>query len=337
MTRRILLTAALLAGPASAALAADAAAPAPGGDVIVTNKCCSIWDFLGVQQACDFIDQNLVKPVTNALRLTPLTSDTFANEPGAMGLASKLKKEEKKAPLKVKAIRYLATLDCNCYPEVVDTLLASLDDCCEVVRYEALKALNNKCRSNCFGCKKCRVKKSIYSKKGSCDTCKTENCCGCQCQKKVVNRLNDLLLERDETGCLKEKSVRVRELATAMIEECLSCLQPPPEMCEESAPQEQVKPRPDPLPKARPDQPAKAKPDTASAERVPFYQKWQSGKAELGVPVVAQPASLQIVESAPTSIPAASTEYAEAQAPVIIDQSVKRGGRKHLFGELFGY
>ena len=65
--------------------------------------------------------------------------------PRAMGLANQLKKEEKKTPLKIQAIKYLATLDCQCYPEIVDGYWL-LDDCVEKVPYEALLALHHKCR-----------------------------------------------------------------------------------------------------------------------------------------------------------------------------------------------
>lgn len=212
------------------------------GNVTVTNKCCSMWDYLGVQQIGSFVDQNVVKtrlgqavatalsPIARALGLGPsLLSDKFAKEGGVMGLAHELKKEEKKVPLKIRAIKYLGTLDCQCYPEVVDTLLVSLDDCSEKVRFEALQALEGKC-----GEKKCLL--FHHASRSSCTTCDPCNgggcpecdCSGCMCQKKVVDRLNQLLLARDEFGCLTEKSPRIRQLATKMIEDCLIRHQPHP-------------------------------------------------------------------------------------------------------------
>ncbi|MFO0946912.1 MAG: hypothetical protein U1D30_13365 [Planctomycetota bacterium] len=256
------------AAPGLPGAAPAANAGAPGNNVTVSNKCCSIWDFLGVNQVGKLVGgafktrlgqtiAGFLSPLGRVLGLGPsLLSDKFANEGGAMGLANQLKKEEAKIPLKVQAIRYLATLDCVCYPEVVDALLASLDDCAEVVRYEALKALHKQCKGpthcNKEGC----------AADGSCP----DVCMSCQCQKKVVDRLNTLLLERDTTGCLKEKSERVRELATQMIEECLSCRQPPP--AETAAP-----PRTDPVPELKSDPVPTAK-SSSKNSFIPTWFKW---------------------------------------------------------------
>lgn len=294
MKRHVVLSAALVLAPMSSSWAAQLNAPAAlpgaanpaalagGNNVTVSNKCCSIWDFLGVNQVGKFLNNNLFQtrlgqavatalgPVGRALGLGPaLTNDVFAKEGGAMGLANKLKKEEKKVPLKVQAIRYLGTLDCNCYPEVVDALLASLDDCSEVVRYEALVALHSRCQSNarCKTRKYCKIDNGHFSHlkglahhksceggvclKDGCDgtECTSCECHGCQCQKKVMDKLNELLLERDENGCLKEKCEKIRALATQMIEECLSLRQPPPGVDAPATTPEGAKPRLDERPK----------------------------------------------------------------------------------------
>lgn len=276
----------LPAAPGAAGLANPAgAAAAPGNQVNVSNKCCSIWDFLGVNQVGKLLSGALrtrlgqaitrfLSPLGRVLGLGPsILSDKFANEGGAMGLANQLKKEEAKVPLKVQAIKYLATLDCICYPEVVDALLASLDDCAEVVRYEALKAL----RKQCKGPENCP--KHCAAGDGCPDVCES-----CQCQKKVVDRLNELLLARDPTGCLKEKSQRVRDLATQMIEECLTCRQPPPA---EPRQEEQADPVPQAIPEAAPPT-AKA---TGINRYVPTWFKWKEPETKpmQAVPVKVKP------------------------------------------------
>ena len=53
---------------------------------------------------------------------------------------------------KIKAIRYLATIACGCYPQVKPALLAALDDCTEEVRFEAAFAF---CRSAGNPCTVC--------------------------------------------------------------------------------------------------------------------------------------------------------------------------------------
>lgn len=297
-----------------------AEAAAAGNQVTVTNKCCSIWDFLGVQQVGKLVGgafrtrlgqaiSNFLSPLGRVLGLGPsLLSDKFAQEGGAMGLANQLKKEEKKVPLKVQAIRYLATLDCHCYPEIVDALLASLDDCAEVVRYEALKAL----RKQCEGPKHC--------KDGSCgvgDVGCVDVCTSCQCQKKVVDRLNELLLARDESGCLKEGSERIRALATQMIEECLSCRQPPP--LDSQAP---AIPPADPVPT-----PIADPVPTTKSERsyIPTWFKWKEPQIQsmTSAPVRTKPVDGDAFELAPrkeaaptVSKPVGHTAYYRAEAPV---------------------
>lgn len=352
---------------------AGAPAGAPGNNVTVSNKCCSIWDFLGVAQVGKLVGvacktrlgqtiSTFLSPLGRVLGLGPsLLSDQFAKEGGAMGLANQLKKEEAKIPLKVQAIRYLATLDCVCYPEVVDALLASLDDCAEVVRYEALKALHKQCK----GPKHCN--KEGCSADGSCP----DVCMSCQCQKKVVDRLNTLLLERDTTGCLKEKSERVRDLATQMIEECLSCRQPPP--ADTAAP-----PRTDPVPELKSDPVPQAK-ASPKGSFIPTWFKWKDPEPK-DLEAVPVKEVKETVEEAPAPVSDFSSPYptnlakpsskqhtswyrakpaAEPAAAQVVEEPVQQetkptvvysmpkekrmkssstsSSRRHLVGEIFGY
>ena len=85
----------------------------------------------------------------------------------AVKAAAEVKAEEDQAAQKAKAIRYLATIGCGgCYPDVQEALLAALDDCTEVVRYEAAKA--------------------FYEKSGSpCKICSGDSCCSEEVLKKL--------------------------------------------------------------------------------------------------------------------------------------------------------
>lgn len=127
-------------------------------------------------------------------------------------LASALAKKQAPAnvELKIKAIRFLGKQDCICYPEVTDSLLTSLEDCSELVRYEALKALRGGCKVG-TGCPHCRPVG------GGLATRKT-----CYCQTRVIKRLSDLLLDRNAQGQLKEQSPLVRRMARLIITECLA-------------------------------------------------------------------------------------------------------------------
>ena len=133
--------------------------------------------------------------------------------PSPAKVAGKVAKQTSPAnvEVKVKSIRFLAKQDCVCYPEIVEALLQALDDCAEVVRFEALVALRHACRQGqCAGC-------SQNSPVGA----PTLGCPCCACQEKVVARLTRLLRERDVTGRLRERSRRVRQLAASTIQECL--------------------------------------------------------------------------------------------------------------------
>ena len=205
------------------------------------QKCCSIWDFLGAGQINQAVCQPLLNselarmlretmlgPMAKMAGLTPsLTSPEFAEEGGVKGLAAQTEKEKADADAKIKAIRALADQDCNCYPEVVDVLLDSLNDCIEPVRFEALRALYK----GCLPCKHCHP--------GPYDG----GCPGCQCQTKVIDRLVELLEAKTDLGTPRELSPRVRQLAQAIIEQCANANLPPVELV----------PVPDPPPEPLPD------------------------------------------------------------------------------------
>ncbi len=112
--------------------------------------------------------------------------------------AAKVKAEQDQASQKIQALRYLATIGCGgCYPEVEEALLAALDDCTEVVRYEAVKAMRGKKR-------KC------------CTYCSQDGCCSAKVQKK----LNEIANKMKPTGGYVEPSERVRRLARLALSTC---------------------------------------------------------------------------------------------------------------------
>lgn len=133
-----------------------------------------------------------------------------APPPDATALAASLsaKESDEEVKLKVRAIRYLAKQNCVCYPEVIDALLGVLDDCSEIVRYEAVKALRQGCGGQRF-CRPCNKFHAVANEQK------------CACQPRVISRLSDVLLKRDAQGRLKERSARVRELAKLILLDCL--------------------------------------------------------------------------------------------------------------------
>ena len=265
-------------GASEAAPSAAPAAAAGGNKVTITNKCCSIWDKLGIAEIGKLVGGIFKLPIFRLMEgtvLGPLASVTGLdpNDPtaqhgaargagggggpgGAAGAggagggappsagatAAALAAKKKAVKAEVAAIRFLANENCLCYPEIVDALIAALDDCAEPVRYAALKALRKGCGSN--GCLPCET--------GNCDPRTQFSCPNCQCQTKVLSRLSDLLLVRDVHNQYKERSRRVRQLSRAMISECLA--RRPVSL--PGAPRRESRAQPDPTPLAVPTPPS---------------------------------------------------------------------------------
>lgn len=116
----------------------------------------------------------------------------------AVKAAAEAKAEDDKAPQKAKAIRYLASRGCGeCFPDTEDALIAAMDDCNESIRYEAVKGLRGSAGD---ACKCCR-----------------ENSC---CTEKLLKKLYEIAYEKDDSGCYKESSARVRRNARLVICAC---------------------------------------------------------------------------------------------------------------------
>lgn len=210
---------------------ADVASELASSSTATSAGGATIWSFLGVdefkqQVKCMFqlpafktLKTTLIGPLTASVGLNPhvpavppmamsaIGGPAGAAPGGPVATAAAISAQQKTTGEKVAAIRYLATVDCLCYPEVVHSLLISLDDCAEEVRYEALLALRKSCGSTCCP--------------AGCDPRTSSVCPNCQCQTVVIARLSDLLLERDVNNGYRERSERVRQLARVMINECL--------------------------------------------------------------------------------------------------------------------
>ncbi len=118
-------------------------------------------------------------------------------DPGAIGAASKVKMDRAGAEERVKAVKYLASVDCHYWPEAEETLIAALRaDRNECVRYEAAVAFMN----------------------------------GCCCTPKVVMALSITVSCSSQDGHPSEKSARVRAVAAHALDRCLSCVSCEPEL-----------------------------------------------------------------------------------------------------------
>lgn len=164
----------------------------------------TFWNFLGIPQGVNRIrDAHLNKSgfkpqAERQPHLRALTDPAnFVSGNPAIKKAAEIKMEQDLCPQKIKAIRYLSTVACGCYPGVREALLAALDDCTEAVRYEAALAL-------------CRTAGN------PCSACNKTSCCS----PAVAKKLNDMAFGTDEQGCYKEPSARVRAAAANALRAC---------------------------------------------------------------------------------------------------------------------
>jgi len=160
--------------------------------------------FLGINQAAQRLRNGLVNRRGNfpglerGLPLLPINDPrNLESTNPAIKKAAEVKLEEDLAPQKIKALKYLASVGCGCYPGVKEAFMAALDDCTEDVRYQAVRAL-------------------IEAAEEHCETC-NRDCC---CDEELTLKLAEIAYERDDKCCFKEPSERVREAAAEALRAC---------------------------------------------------------------------------------------------------------------------
>jgi hypothetical protein len=197
-------------------LASAAAPPTPTPPPPTT-----LWSFLGIPQGFQKIRDATTNTLGNhpkwerkpALKRIADPANLASDNP-AIQAAAKIKADTDLAPQKIKAIKYLATVCCNCAKnkeEVRDALLAALDDCTEEVRYEAAVAL-------------CKCAGDV------CTICNRGSCC----DAKIMNKLTKMAEGKDAQDCWLEPSARVRAAAAYALSACQqvhrpTAAPPPPE------------------------------------------------------------------------------------------------------------
>jgi hypothetical protein len=168
----------------------------------------TIWSRLGISQAQrEFCRRNLCRTPFGQLMgrirsplsrlsgglippfcpVTPSLAELM--DPGVIGAAAKVKQDRAGAAQRIEAIRLLAEVDCNYWPEAEEALIGALrTDRNECVRYEAALALSR----------------------------------GCCCTPKVVVALSHAVCCSEKDGGFMEKSARVRTAAAIALERCLA-------------------------------------------------------------------------------------------------------------------
>ena len=239
--------------PPAAAQTLDALNNTAGLTINTAKGCCpppTIWDWLGCKQAKQHLSNTskaihqlpLVQSLTAGLR-TAFQAVGLAQPqgppgpappggPGAGGpggpgggaqgagaVAAKIEANKAASAATIQNLEYLAAQDCNRYPEVVPAILQELDNPDELVRYTAITSLKKQCKN--FRCSTLPATRILYRINHSkfCKPCGC--CCGCQCQDQVIVKLTDLLLDKNALGQPRERSFRIREMASQILAECL--------------------------------------------------------------------------------------------------------------------
>ena len=202
----------------------------------------TFWDKLGIPQATAILRDSTInrsgrfpglekKPpllkIADPANLKP-------EKPEMIQVAAKIKTEQDQKKQKIKAIKFLADVNCGCYNKddaVAKAFLAALDDCDPDVRTAAIEGL-------------CKAA-------GSCSKCKT----GCEttcCTEDIYKKLQDIATGVDAKGCFKEPVKEIRTAAAGLMRAC-GCPTPKPlEELPAPAPSEiEELTMPDPLPPGR--------------------------------------------------------------------------------------
>ncbi|HND55379.1 MAG TPA: hypothetical protein PLV92_23355, partial [Pirellulaceae bacterium] len=168
----------------------------------------TLWSFLGIPQTAKRLNETLVNRSGNHPRLEkkpPLKKiadpENLKSSNPAIKKAAEIKQQEDLAKQKIKAIKYLTEIGCGCYNldgSITEALLAALEDCTESVRLAAAEAIGEAASGE------------------SCANCKQRSCCN----KQISEKLSEIAFEKDDEGCWKEPSERVREAAAAALHAC---------------------------------------------------------------------------------------------------------------------
>lgn len=217
----LLVVASLLCGCAAAPPAAATAPPLPtsaqaGATTIVAvappaSSHMTLPEFLGLKGLAGGVRMvswrvrdrlatrfPILEPSSSPV--TSLTDPANSSEDAspAQQAAADAKAEADLAPQKAKAIKYLASLGCGeCYPDTAEALLAALEDCNEMIRFETVQGL----------------RKSIG---GACQSCRQNSCC----TPELLKKLYELAYGKDHNGCFIEPSARVRRCARLVVAAC---------------------------------------------------------------------------------------------------------------------
>jgi hypothetical protein len=193
----------------------------------------TVWARLGIPQAAAGLRDGLVNrsgDFPNLEKKPPLKkiadpANLKPDQPEMIKAAAKIKQDKDLQKQKIKAIKYLAEVNCGCYNkdgEVEKAFLAAMDDCDPEVKKAALQAL---C-SIAGDCSKCR---------NGCET----NCCTAD----ILKKASEIAFACDPNGCPKEPDKEIRSMAAGLVKKCPP---PPPKPIEEIPAPDEIEELPPP-------------------------------------------------------------------------------------------
>jgi hypothetical protein len=200
------------------------------GCVVPQTPVTTVWQKLGIPQNTARLRDGLINRRGNFPGLEkkpPLLkiadpANLQPEKPDMLKAAAKIKQEQDLKKQKLKALKYLAEINCGCYNKdgaVEAAFLEALSDCDPDIRTAAIEGLE-KAAGNC----KCKT---------GCET----TCC----TKKLLDKLQDIATGVDDKGCFKEPVPEIRKAAKAVF---CKCPQPAPEPI---VPEELIAPEADPI------------------------------------------------------------------------------------------
>ena len=170
----------------------------------------TVWDKLGIPQAAARIRDSSINRSGNHPNLEkkpPLLkiadpANLQPEKPEMIKTAAKIKTDKDLKKQKIKAINFLAEVNCGCYnkdDKVAKAFLAALDDCDPDVRKAAVEGL-------------CKAA-------GNCSACRT----GCEttcCTEEILKKVQDIATGVDANGCVKEPVKEIRVAAAGLLKKC---------------------------------------------------------------------------------------------------------------------
>jgi hypothetical protein len=232
----------------------------------------TVWQKLGIPQTGVRIRDGILNRQGNFPGLEkkpPLLkiADPANLEPGKPDMlkaAAMIKQEQDLKKQKLKALKYLAEINCGCYDKdgkVEAAFLEALEDCDPDIRTAAIEGLSKAAAE----CSKCRSGCEI--------TC---------CTRKILEKLHDIAYGTKD-GCFKEPVADIRQAAKALYCKC------PPPAVEPIIPEELIAPDPAPVMEEAPLFEGRPRAEAVDAKEVSYnlsdskYGSFESRPVKVGV------------------------------------------------------